>query len=629
MFQPRSKPILFCDTETWSELDIKTCGTVKYCQSAEMILAGFLLEDTYHVYDYCYNPVIPDWVTEHIDSGGLVCAHNALFDFIVLRKYFPNLKIEQMIDSMAIAAAHGLPQALGKVTPALHLSVQKYTDGGKLVRRFCIPRKPSKNDDRTRILPKEDPKGWEEFRDVYLHLDIYSMRELIDKLGVLTEKEQAYWVDTQRINLLGVPLDLPTSKLIQSKVANLVDEESSKFIRLTGLFPTQRDRVLGWVREQGVKVLNLQAATVAEILDDPKTPLVVAQALEARANTTHMSFKKYDAFINAACEDDTAKGTLTYHAAHTGRFGGRLIQTQNLTKGTIETNEAVQLIQDGEFSIDLVKSSVRGMIHWPEGMSICDWSGVEARGVQWIAKDKDALQVFVDGKDPYIWMASQIYGVDEEDVTPKQRFTGKQAILGLGYQMSWKKFIEMVEGYGETISIDEAKVAVVIYRKVHKKLVALWANINDAAIMALSRPGRNIKVNQYISFINREDFLYMYLPSGRSIAYFEPVMEENNWGGMTFSYMSMNDKNQYVRTRTYGGKLTENAVQGICRDILVEAVHKLVKAGYTPITHVHDEIVVRGDIIEYLESVMTEVPEWAEGFPIDVEGFVSPRFKKG
>ncbi len=172
MFTPRDKPILYVDTETFSTVDIKTAGTVKYAKSAELLLAAFLLEGQYHVYDYAHNPIIPNWVLSHILSGGTVCAHNALFDFVVLRKHLPSLKIEQMLDSMAVVAAHSLPMALGKVTQILNLNVQKYSDGGKLVRRFCTPRKPTKHNKATRTLYSDDPEGWSEFKDIYLAQDV-------------------------------------------------------------------------------------------------------------------------------------------------------------------------------------------------------------------------------------------------------------------------------------------------------------------------------------------------------------------------------------------------------------------------------------------------------------------------
>jgi len=121
----------------------------------------------------------------------------------------------------------------------------------------------------------------------------------------------------------------------------------------------------------------------------------------------------------------------------------------------------------------------------------------------------------------------------------------------------------------------------------------------------------------------------MFLPSGRRLAYYQPNISFDNWG-TSISYMSRNEKNQFVRTKTYGGKLVENAVQAMSRDILVDAVSKCIKEGYYVATHIHDEIVIRGTYdVEVISKLMCELPEWATGLPLDAEGFNSPRFIKG
>lgn len=626
--------MMFVDTETFSTEDIKKVGTVKYAASAEVMLAGFKLGNDYSVWDFTEEviggPKVEGWVVDYILGGGEICAHNALFDYLILKKLVPGIQLHQMVDSMAICAAAGLPLSLAKAGEAIDLSPdkQKLKDGTRLVTKFCKPRKPSKHNPSPRNWGHAHPLDWITFRDEYLRLDIESMEAIVMYLPPLSAQEQDVWYKTQQINLDGVPIDADTTDLIVNRLDTLVDEESSQFIRLAGVFPTQRDKVLAWVKSHGVKVEDLQAATVEELIKDPKTPDIVRTALEHRANTSHMSFKKFKTIQNAHLNGNVY-GTLMYHASHTGRFGGRLLQTQNLTKGNVDGNEAVQRVKDGEFTVELVKSCVRPMIYCPEGFTIYDYSSVEARGLQWLVEDAEALSVFTSGQDPYIWMASKIYKVGYEKVTPKQRFTGKQAILGLGYQMGAVKFISMVEGYGETISKEEASLAVSVYRKVHTKAVEFWKKIEMGAIRALQHKGSSIRVNSKIRFICLNDTLYMVLPSSRRIAYPSPLLEQSSYG-YKVTYMSMNAQQQWVRTTTYGGKLTENAVQGLCRDILVDAVNGLLFNDFNVVTHIHDEIIVRGmDRSSLMEDIMLRVPEWANGLPIEVEGFTSQRFIKG
>lgn len=622
------KNVIYTDTETFSTVDIKKAGTVKYADSAELLLAGFKQDDLYTVMDI--GEKVPEWVVDHCNSGGMFVAHNALFDYCVLKKVLPSLNINQMIDSQAVVAAHGLPMSLEKSGIALGLDPdkQKLKDGKRLVKKFCMPRKPTKLDKSVRVMPEDAPEDWIAFRDEYLRLDIEAMEEIVAKLGFLSEQEQRVWVDTQIINLGGIPVDLDTTKLIINKLDKLVDDESSEYIRVTGHFPTQRAVALKWCNDNGCKMENLQAATVQAAVTNPSTPELVVKALNHRANTTHMSFKKYPVILASELNGNVC-GTLMYHASHTGRFGGRLLQPQNLTRGSIDGVEAVQRIQDGEFTVDLVKSSVRPMIHHPDGFTIHDYSSIEARVLQWVAGDEVALQVFRDGMDSYKWMASKIYGVPYDEVNSDQRFCGKQAILGLGFQMSAKAFVEMVESYGEYISRPDADLAVEVYRKTHKKAVNLWATMQSGAAMAVRSPGKLIRVNKRVQYIMKGAVLHMMLPSGRSIKYYKPKVE-TSFGKSTISYMGVNTKNQYVRIKTYGGKLTENCVQGIARDILCEAVSTLIYRGYRVITHIHDEAVILGthDLKE-IGDLMCKLSEWGDGIPLEAEGFHSPRYKKG
>lgn len=630
-YEPTDSNILWCDTETFSETDIKTAGTVKYTDHAEMLLVGFKLGDRYEAVDIYHGETIPSWVKDHIKHGGLVGAHNALFDYLVLLPKLPFLRVHQMIDTQAIVAAHGLPLSLEKAGKALGLDEdkQKLKDGKRLVRLFCIPRKPTKTNPNTRLLPEDAPEDWAKFKDEYLRLDIESMIEIYNLLSPLSPSEQQVWIDTQKVNLAGIPIDLETAKLINDKLHSFVDEQASEFIRLTGIFPTQRQKVLDWVRENGCLIDNLQAATVQEALESDNTPQTVKDALVYRANTTHMSFKKYPTMLAAARSNGTVAGTLMYHVSHTGRYGGRLLQPQNLTRGSIDGVEAVERVKDGEFSVELIKSCVRSMIYCEEGFTIVDYSSIEARILQWLAGDEDALIIFRSGQDSYKWMASKIYGTPYDEVTDKERFCGKQAILGLGYQMSAKKFIEMVESYGETMSYEEAVLAVDTYRQTHKKVVQLWSNIQQGAAMAIQRPGVEIKINRLLSFRSEGRFLEMLLPSGRSLRYYRPRAEDS-FGKKTISYMGVNEKSQYVRVKSYGGKLTENAVQAIARDILVSAINNLLERNHVVTTHIHDEIVVRGTHeVERISEIMCELPDWAYGMPLEAEGFNSPRYKKG
>ena len=97
------------------------------------------------------------------------------------------------------------------------------------------------------------------------------------------------------------------------------------------------------------------------------------------------------------------------------------------------------------------------------------------------------------------------------------------------------------------------------------------------------------------------------------------------------SYMSHSSVTHcYSRTKTYGGKLTENIVQAVARDILVHSMKVLTDEGFDIVATVHDEVIIEGrDLnLECVESLMTSVPWWCEGLPLTAEGFKARRFRK-
>ena len=136
------------------------------------------------------------------------------------------------------------------------------------------------------------------------------------------------------------------------------------------------------------------------------------------------------------------------------------------------------------------------------------------------------------------------------------------------------------------------------------------------------------------------DFLFIKLPNGRELAYYKPQVEPRKapWGDMvdTVSYMTVNSQasgaRKWERVFTYGGKLAENIIQAICRDIMVAAMFRVERAGCPVILTVHDEIVTEtpvgnGSLTEF-KRLMEKPPKWAKGLPIAVEAYEAERYRK-
>jgi DNA polymerase len=98
------------------------------------------------------------------------------------------------------------------------------------------------------------------------------------------------------------------------------------------------------------------------------------------------------------------------------------------------------------------------------------------------------------------------------------------------------------------------------------------------------------------------------------------------------SFYGQNEEHKWRRQDGYGGRWVENAVSGLCRDLLANAMLNLEAAGYPIVLSVHDEVVAEvaeefGSIEEF-EQIMCRLLDWANGFPVKAEGWRAKRFQK-
>ena len=141
---------------------------------------------------------------------------------------------------------------------------------------------------------------------------------------------------------------------------------------------------------------------------------------------------------------------LKYYAAHTGRWGG----SDNLNLQNLPSR--------GENGGKLKKAIIA-----PEGyvMIDADSSQIEARVLAWLAGQDDLVKDFKNGVDVYKAMASKIYNKNVEEVTKEERFVGKTTILGAGYGMGSQKFRAQLKTFGTSVSEEEARHIIEVYRQ--------------------------------------------------------------------------------------------------------------------------------------------------------------------
>jgi len=184
------------------------------------------------------------------------------------------------------------------------------------------------------------------------------------------------------------------------------------------------------------------------------------------------------------------------------------------------------------------------------------------------------------------------------------------------------------------------------WRKANPHIKALWDDFNRMAIEAVEscQVGTHyIGAGEALVRIYRMRFdsmgmdaLVMDLPSGRKLVYLDPALGINRFGGVSISYLGVSQTTKKrERVETYGGRLVENVVQAIARDLLAEAIERLEAAGYPVVFHVHDEVVI--DISPYADDktmladvvmIMSQNPSWCPSLPLAADGWVGDYFTK-
>lgn len=652
--------MIYIDFETRSELDLKRVGAWKYSQhpSTEVLCMAyeidslptdiFIREEVNQIWNELKFPEDPeeykDIFIKYISRFEKLEAHNAFFEYaiwhnIMVPRYgWPVVPPDRWYCSAAKAAYHGLPRKLEEAALALSLDVQKDMEGSRLMKQMAKPRPNWKKTGRG---PKwfDDEKRLEKLYD-YCKKDVEVEYALSQALDDLPPAERKIWLLDQEINRRGVYCDIELAQSAVEIVKTLESDACAELYQLTGgdvSTPGQTTKILDWLVGENLGLPNMQAETVTDALKrDDLTPSA-RRVLEIRQLHSKASTKKYTAMIDrAADEDQRIRDTLLYHGAHTGRWTGVGIQPQNFYKPDFDRVDiellAIPAIQRQDVSelqylfsspVTPLSSALRSTLCAAPGNDLigADYASIEARVLLWLVDDTDALKLIEQGVDLYVDMAAAIYEIPKEKVSKVQRQLGKTAILGLGYGMGVDKFFNTCSNFGIEIDYSLAEKTVSIYRKKYRKVVRYWWQINQQAI------------NMNGLFSKHGRFLQLKLPSGRPLHYCDPELTLNRFHEPALSYMSTNPTTRkWVREETYGGKLTENIVQAISRDIMAFGMLRVEATGYPVVMTVHDEVVSEvpkgfGSIDEFV-SLLCKRPSWAKSCLIDAEGWRGERYRK-
>lgn len=300
--------------------------------------------------------------------------------------------------------------------------------------------------------------------------------------------------------------------------------------------------------------------------------------------------------------------------------------------------------------LDVISSCVRGMIRAEKGKILiaADYSNIEGRMTAWCAGEDWKIKAFEEydagtGPDLYKLAYSKAFNIEVKDVTKPQRMVGKVMELSCGFGGSKGAFAKMAEGYGAKFTEAEALANVKAWREKHPNIVGMWYAVAEAAMRAFIQAGTVVYSEEErgkVSFFydKENDFLHMNLPSGRSLKYFEPRIQSkvNPWTGRDQNCLTAMGTDSFtkkwIRYELNHLILTENLVQALARDKMMEGMLKAETKGYKIIMTIHDELVAEvseefGSVEEF-ENILCELDPWATGLPVSAEGFIGHRYRK-
>jgi DNA polymerase len=637
-----------------------------------------------------WHPVVhPDWglvdephdLLAYIAAGGLLEAWNVGFELRVWNEHcvpkfgWPALRPEQLRCAMAKARSHALPGKLANTGMVLQLPHQKDADGDRLLRKFSVPRNPSKKDPRWRIRPEEDPADAARLYD-YNTTDVISEIEASLRTPDLSVQELAIWQLDQKINQRGLQVDVDAVEHCIAIVEQAHAKYNAELRALTnGLVDaaTELDKLKVWLGTRGCFMYSMDDDAITSTLERCQQPGAAAdgaavRALQIRQLLGSASIKKLFAF-RYQHHAGRLFDLYSYFAARTARWTGNGPQPQNMPKGffkTVEECEAalaiiaarnLELLEAAypeRNAMEVISSCLRGLLIAAPGHSlICsDFSAIEGVVAACLAGCQWRIDVFRTHGKIYETSAARTTGIAFEEFLRHRIATGHHHPM----RNAIGKFTELACGFGGWIAAmkrfgadefrtdDQLKSDILAWRAASPELPEMWGGqtrgsfnyvreelfgLEGAIISAIKYPGQAFAYRA-ITYEVHNDILYCRVPSGGLITYHRPRIQRHqrfDWSPpweVSISYEGWNSNPTmgpvgWVRMDLYGGKAFENVVQRVARDFQATGMLAVEAGGYPIVLHSHDEImseVVQGrGTVEHFEQLVNDAAAalpWAQ-----------------
>lgn len=648
---------IFIDIETFSSVDLKSSGLYKYIESDdfEILLVSYAIDDGPVIcIDLLSGEEFPEEFEEALfDPHTTKHAHNVVFERNCFKRIGYDIPVEQWECTMVKAAYCGLPFSLDQVCEVLEVQNKKLKSGTLLIKYFSCPCKPSKtNGMRPRNYPENAPDKWEMYKE-YNMVDVEAEREIYYALRPYDwpEIEKKLYALDQAINTRGVKIDTVFAESCIKISAEISKKMSEDITDITGITnPNSDAQVKAWIKKvTGLEIPSLAKDVIGTVLEQFKGNELVSYVLETRNLLSKSSVKKYEAMIACAGSESRARGLVQFYGGNrTGRWAGRLIQVQNLPQNHIaDLDYARELTRLGDTEmLDIAYGKVPMILSQlirtafiakeDHTFVVADFSAIEARVISWYAEESWRIDVFNTHGKIYEATAARMFNLPLEMITKGSdlRQKGKIAELALGFGGSLGA-LERMGGAKMGLTESEMKDIVKKWRRANPSIVEFWAELESAAVEALTWTNRTVEASKGLKFLYDGQYLTIELPAGRKLFYANARLRSGKYNKPTIIYEGLDQETKkWSVIDTYGGKLSENIVQATARDLLAYSMLKIQEANIDIVMHIHDEVVtevpkINSDVIfKQLCAIMgTEVP-WAIGLPLRADGYCTDFYKK-
>ncbi len=465
---PPHRRLLSMDFETFSECDLPKSGASRYArhETTEVLMLAYGWAEG-EVKQYVPPPharrgqtfwdhAPADLVEAVNDPSITLSAWNAPFESAVMRHTLGmSIPHDRWLDVMALSFSLSLPGKLEKCGEVVGLGEdqKKMARGKALIRRFCMPRKPTKNKPWLRSTAETDPDEWQEFLEYNIR-DVEAERAIYRRLKKfqMPDHEWKLWHLDQKINDAGIPINLKAVRAAVCLAEATTTKDLAEMRRLTGLAnPNSNVQILPWLRAHGYNFTDLKkghveraanaaeerVANAREFIEKAPAPLaeyfrqtvlatneLLCRVLHLRLRVSKAGVKKYPALLLATDDDGMLRGCHQFAGAgRTWRWSGRRFQPQNLPKPSKGMEKfiltlAPEIDADGnELSdLDRAKAGYAALCDDIEHLSIAEfWAKYERDdldGVNTMEALTAAIRPMVHGKNGKVLVDADLSAIE-------------------------------------------------------------------------------------------------------------------------------------------------------------------------------------------------------------------------